>query len=71
MTKLATNTNRNVKTNEAQNEVPNVTNLATTAPVNAYINEVKNKISNITNLATAPTAVKNKISDHGKFITSP
>ena len=51
-----------------------IKNLATTTTaLNTKINEVKNKISNISNLATttAPTAVRNKIPDHRKYITIP
>ena len=51
-----------------------IKNLATTTTaLITKINEVKNKISNITNLATTttPTAVRNKIPDHRKYITIP
>ena len=52
-----------------------IKNLATTTTaLITKINEVKNKISNITNLATTtttPTAVRNKIPDHRRYITIP
>ena len=40
--------------------------------LNVKVNGVKNKIPNITNLATntAPTAVKDKIPDRSKYITT-
>ena len=56
-----------------EDKTTDITNLATNTTLNAKINEVKNKISNITNLATTTTAitgVKNKISDHSKYITT-
>ena len=47
--------------------------MATNASLNAKINEVNNEIPSITNLATTTghTAVKNKIPDHSKYITTP
>ena len=53
--------------------MPDIANLATNTTLNAKINEAKNKIPSITNVVTitALPAVKNKIPDHSKYITSP
>ena len=53
--------------------MPDIANLATNTTLNAKISEAKNKIPSITNVVTitALPAVKNKIPDHSKYITSP
>ena len=73
----------NVKIQNIEDEIPDITNLATKATLNAKINEAKGEIPNITNLAstTALTSVENKIPnasnvcqndhDHNKYITTP
>ena len=64
---MATNTTFNARINEANNEVPGITNLATTATLNAKINEVKNKIWYMTNVAT--TTVLTKQTKYGIWLT--
>ena len=52
-------------------EIAGITKLAATAALDVKVNEVKNQTSNITNFTTtALTAVKNKIPDHSKYITT-
>ena len=53
----------NVKIQNIEDKIPDITNLATNTSLNGKINEIKGEIPNITNLATktALHAVENKI----------
>ena len=71
ITNLATNTTLNVKINEVKNEIPSISNVATNSGHNAKINGVKGKILKIINLVATTAAVKNEISDHIKYNSTP